>query len=72
MGIFSIFNKKYIEQEEKLNKKILELEETIARKDKEISDLINEIDKFNQNISVNTSNSINSKQLELIEKNIYL
>ena len=56
MGIFSIFNKKYIEQEEKLNKKILELEETIARKDKEISDLINEIDKFNQNISVNTSN----------------
>lgn len=70
MGIFSIFNKKYIEQEKKLNKKILELEETIARKDKEISDLINEIDKFNQNISVNTSNSINSKQLELIEKNI--
>lgn len=72
MGIFSIFNKKYIEQEEKLNRKIAELEETIVRKDKEICNLINEIEKINQEVSTNTnnSNSINSKQLELIEKNI--
>ena len=66
MGLFSVFNKKYIEKEEKLNKKIAELEEVISRKDKEISDLINELDRLNQS----TNNVMNNKQLELIEKNI--
>lgn len=66
MGIFSIFSKKNTEEEERLNKKILELEKTILRKDKEISNLINEIERLNQ--ANNTT--INSKQLELIEKNI--
>lgn len=72
MGIFSIFNKKYIEQEEKLNRKIMELEETIARKDQEICNLISEIEKINQEMTINntTNNNINTKQLELIEKNI--
>lgn len=66
MGLFSVFNKKYIEKEERLNKKIAELEEVISRKDKEISDLINELDRLNQS----TNNVMNNKQLELIEKNI--
>lgn len=66
MGLFSVFNKKYIEKEESLNKKIVELEEIIGRKDKEISDLINELDRLNQS----TNNVMNNKQLELIEKNI--
>lgn len=68
MGLFSIFTKKNVELEERLNKKIAELEETIARKDKEISDLINELERVNQ--STTTNNTMNNKQLELIEKNI--
>lgn len=67
MGLFSIFSKKNNEEEERLLKKIEELEQIILRKDKEISDLINELDKINQNT---TTNNLNSKQLELIEKNI--
>lgn len=69
MGLFSIFGKKDLEAEQKLLKKIEELEQTIARKDKEISDLINELDRVNQSIP-NTNTNLNSKQLELIEKNI--
>ncbi|MBM6822012.1 hypothetical protein [Fusobacterium mortiferum] len=68
MGLFSIFSKKNNEEEERLLKKIEELEQIILRKDKEISDLINELDKINQNTT--TNNNLNSKQLELIEKNI--
>lgn len=68
MGLFSIFNKKNVEEEQRLLKKIGELEETILRKDKEISDLINELDNLNQ--STTNNNNLNSKQLELIEKNI--
>lgn len=68
MGLFSIFNKKNIEEEQKLLKRIEELEQIILRKDKEISDLINELDRINQNNT--TNNNLNSKQLELIEKNI--
>lgn len=68
MGLFSIFSKKNNEEEERLLKKIEELEQIILRKDKEISDLINELDKINQNTA--TNNNLNSKQLELIEKNI--
>lgn len=68
MGLFSIFSKKNNEEEERLLKKIEELEQIILRKDKEISDLINELDKINQNTTNN--NNLNSKQLELIEKNI--
>lgn len=71
MGLFSIFGKKDLEAEQKLLKKIEELEQTIARKDKEISDLINELDRVNQSIpNTNTNTNLNSKQLELIEKNI--
>ena len=71
MGLFSIFGKKDLEAEQKLLKKIEELEQTIARKDKEISDLINELDRVNQSIpNTNTNTNVNSKQLELIEKNI--
>ena len=71
MGLFSIFDKKDLEAEQKLLKKIEELEQTIARKDKEISDLINELDRVNQSIpNTNTNTNLNSKQLELIEKNI--
>lgn len=71
MGLFSIFGKKDLEAEQKLLKKIEELEQTIARKDKEISDLINELDRINQSIpNTNTNTNLNSKQLELIEKNI--
>lgn len=71
MGLFSIFGKKDLEAEQKLLKKIEELEQTIARKDKEISDLINELDRVNQSIAnTNTNTNLNSKQLELIEKNI--
>ena len=71
MGLFSIFGKKDLEAEQKLLKKIEELEQTIARKDKEISDLINESDRVNQSIpNTNTNTNLNSKQLELIEKNI--
>ena len=73
MGLFSIFGKKDLEAEQKLLKKIEELEQTIARKDKEISDLINELDRVNQSIpntNINTNTNLNSKQLELIEKNI--
>lgn len=71
MGLFSIFGKKDLEVEQKLLKKIEELEQTIARKDKEISDLINELDRVNQSIpNTNTNTNLNSKQLELIEKNI--
>ena len=71
MGLFSIFGKKDLESEQKLLKKIEELEQTIARKDKEISDLINELDRVNQSIpNTNTNTNLNSKQLELIEKNI--
>ena len=71
MGLFSIFVKKDLEAEQKLLKKIEELEQTIARKDKEISDLINELDRVNQSIpNTNTNTNLNSKQLELIEKNI--
>lgn len=71
MGLFSIFCKKDLEAEQKLLKKIEELEQTIARKDKEISDLINELDRVNQSIpNTNTNTNLNSKQLELIEKNI--
>lgn len=68
MGLFSIFSKKNIEEEQKLLKRIEELEQIILRKDKEISDLINELDRINQNNT--TNNNLNSKQLELIEKNI--
>ena len=68
MGLFSIFSKKNNEEEERLLKKIEELEQIILRKDKEISDLNNELDKINQNTT--TNNNLNSKQLELIEKNI--
>lgn len=68
MGLFSIFSKKNNKEEERLLKKIEELEQIILRKDKEISDLINELDKINQNTT--TNNNLNSKQLELIEKNI--
>ena len=68
MGLFSIFSKKNNEEEERLLKKIEELEQIILRKDKEISDLLNELDKINQNTT--TNNNLNSKQLELIEKNI--
>lgn len=68
MGLFSIFSKKNNEEEERLLKKIEELKQIILRKDKEISDLINELDKINQNTT--TNNNLNSKQLELIEKNI--
>ena len=68
MRLFSIFSKKNNEEEERLLKKIEELEQIILRKDKEISDLINELDKINQNTT--TNNNLNSKQLELIEKNI--
>ena len=68
MGLFSIFSKKNNEEEERFLKKIEELEQIILRKDKEISDLINELDKINQNTT--TNNNLNSKQLELIEKNI--
>ena len=71
MGLFSIFGKKDLYAEQKLLKKIEELEQTIARKDKEISDLINELDRVNQSIpNTNTNTNLNSKQLELIEKNI--
>ena len=71
MGLFSIFGKKDLEAEQKLLKKIEELEQTIARKDKGISDLINELDRVNQSIpNTNTNTNLNSKQLELIEKNI--
>lgn len=71
MGLFSIFGKKDLEAEQKLLKKIEELEQTIARKDKEISDLINELDRVNPSIpNTNTNTNLNSKQLELIEKNI--
>ena len=71
MGLFSIFGKKDLEAEQKLLKKIEELEQTIARKDKEIYDLINELDRVNQSIpNTNTNTNLNSKQLELIEKNI--
>lgn len=71
MGLFSIFGKKDLEAEQKLLKKIEELEQTIARKDKEISDLINELDRVNQSIpNTNINTNLNSKQLELIEKNI--
>lgn len=71
MGLFSIFGKKDLEAEQKLLKKIEELEQIIARKDKEISDLINELDRVNQSIpNTNTNTNLNSKQLELIEKNI--
>lgn len=71
MGLFSIFGKKDLEAEQKLLKKIEELEQTIARKDKEISDLLNELDRVNQSIpNTNTNTNLNSKQLELIEKNI--
>lgn len=71
MGLFSIFGKKDLKAEQKLLKKIEELEQTIARKDKEISDLINELDRVNQSIpNTNTNTNLNSKQLELIEKNI--
>lgn len=71
MGLFSIFGKKDLEAEQKLLKKIEELEQTIARKDKEISDFINELDRVNQSIpNTNTNTNLNSKQLELIEKNI--
>ena len=71
MGLFSIFGKKDLEAEQKLLKKIEELEQTIARKDKEISDLINELDRVTQSIpNTNTNTNLNSKQLELIEKNI--
>lgn len=71
MGLFFIFGKKDLEAEQKLLKKIEELEQTIARKDKEISDLINELDRVNQSIpNTNTNTNLNSKQLELIEKNI--
>ena len=71
MGLFSIFGKKDLEAEQRLLKKIEELEQTIARKDKEISDLINELDRVNQSIpNTNTNTNLNSKQLELIEKNI--
>lgn len=68
MGLFSMFSKKNIEEEQRLLKKIDDLEQTIARKDREISDLINELDRLNQSTAV--SNNLNSKQLELIEKNI--
>ena len=80
MGLFSIFGKKGLSDEvtevfmqkfDELAKKIEELEQTIARKDKEISDLINELDRVNQSIpNTNTNTNLNSKQLELIEKNI--
>lgn len=69
MGLISIFTKKNVELEEKLNKKIEDLEQIIERKDKEISDLINEIDNLNQSMGDINSN-LNSKQLELIEKNM--
>lgn len=68
MGLFSMFSKKNIEEEQRLLKKIDDLEQTIARKDREISDLINELDRYNQSTTV--SNNLNSKQLELIEKNL--
>ncbi len=69
MGLFSMFGKKNIEEEQRLLKKIEELEQVIVRKDKEISDLINELERVNQSITT-TNNNLNSKQLELIEKNI--
>lgn len=70
MGLFSIFGKKNFEEEQKLLKKIEELEQVITRKDKEISDLINELERLNQSITISNNNNLNSKQLELIEKNI--
>lgn len=69
MGLFSIFGKKNLEEEQRLLKKIEELEQVIIRKDKEISDLINELERVNQSMTT-PNNSLNSKQLELIEKNI--
>lgn len=72
MGIFNLFFKKNTETEEKLKEKISVLESEIERKNKEISDLINEIDKINHQDAKDQKQPeiINTKQLELIEKNI--